>query len=68
MEVIIYFGGVSYLKYSRDLTFKSAMLAGCVPFIPGDILKIIVASISAKYLYPECEKLRLRREKQETEE
>ena len=68
MEVIIYFGGVSYLKYSRDLTFKSAMLAGCVPFIPGDILKIIVASISAKYLYPECEKLRVRREKQETEE
>ena len=67
MEVIIYLGGVSYLAYSRDLSIKSAMIAGCLPFIPGDILKIIVASISAKYLYPECEKLRLRHKKEAKE-
>lgn len=67
MEVIIYLGGVSYLAWSRNLSAASAIKAGLLPFIPGDILKIAVASVAAKYLYPECEKLRLRRKKEAAE-
>lgn len=63
MEVVIYLGGVSYLAWSRGLSASSAIKAGLLPFIPGDILKIAIASISAKYLYPECEKLRNRHKK-----
>lgn len=67
MEVIIYLIGVPFLMFKLDISLKAAMIAGCVPFIPGDILKIIVASVSAKYLYPECEKLDRRRKEVETQ-
>lgn len=63
MEVFIYGIGVPYLAISRSMPMQKALMAGLVPFIPGDILKIAIAAISAKYLYPECEKLKQRRVK-----
>lgn len=57
MEVVIYTIGVGYLVYTRHMTIQKGLMAGFVPFIPGDIIKIVVAIIAAKYIYPEKEKL-----------
>lgn len=57
MEAVIYVIGVLWLKVQRSLTLSQALMGGFVPFIPGDIIKIAVAVIAAKYLYPEKEKL-----------
>lgn len=67
MEVVIYVIGVPFLMFKLNLSFKAAMIAGCVPFLPGDALKIVIASISAKYLYPECKKLENRKKDKDTE-
>ena len=61
MEAVIYIIGITWLKVQRDLTLTAALMGGLVPFIPGDIIKIAVAVIAAKYLYPEKEKLVERR-------
>lgn len=65
MEVIIYVIGVGYLMYQRHMTLQKGLMAGFVPFIPGDIIKCIVAIIAAKYIYPEKEKLIERRKARE---
>ena len=67
MEAIIYVIGVPFLMFKLNIPLKAALITGCVPFIPGDILKIVIASISGKYLYPECKKLDRRRKEVETE-
>jgi len=41
--LIVYVPGVVWLKFSRDLSWTRALLAGFVPFIIGDALKGIVA-------------------------
>ena len=48
--IIIYVPGVVWLKISRSLDWAKALLAGFVPFIPGDILKGIAAVLIAPRL------------------
>ena len=47
---IIYTIGVIWLSISSDIGIKKAFFVGAVPFIPGDILKVIFASFLAKKL------------------
>jgi biotin transport system substrate-specific component len=49
---VIFLFGASYLMHVADLTFSGAMAAGILPFIPGGIIKVILASvIASKYTF-----------------
>jgi biotin transport system substrate-specific component len=41
--LVIYLFGVTWLAYSAGMTPAAAILAGIIPFIPGDIVKAIAA-------------------------
>ncbi len=43
--VICYLFGTIWLAYQSNLSLSAALLAGVVPFIPGDLVKIIIATI-----------------------
>ncbi len=43
--IICYFIGTVWLSYLNKLDFDKALAAGVIPFIPGDIVKIIIAVI-----------------------
>lgn len=45
---IIYFFGVLQLMIVTGMTLFQALSAGMLPFLPGDILKVIVAALLAK--------------------
>ena len=42
--IVLYIFGSVWLAEVANMTFSQAMLAGVIPFIPGDIVKMIVAS------------------------
>ncbi|GCE26720.1 biotin biosynthesis protein BioY [Dictyobacter alpinus] len=42
---IIYALGVSWLAVVAHMSFTHALVAGMLPFIPGDLIKIIIAAI-----------------------
>lgn len=42
--IIIYAVGVPWLAIVMHLTLTQALLAGMVPFIPGDLLKLVIAT------------------------
>jgi biotin transport system substrate-specific component len=44
---VLYAFGTAWLAYQSGLTFQAALLAGVVPFIPGDALKIAVVTAVA---------------------
>ncbi|MDR0601757.1 MAG: biotin transporter BioY [Treponema sp.] len=46
----VYVPGVVRLKFALDGTWSKALLAGFVPFIPGDIIKGVIAVIAAPRL------------------
>ena len=48
--LIVYVPGVVWLKFSRDLSWTRALMAGFVPFIIGDVLKGIAAVLIAPRL------------------
>lgn len=43
--IITYILGTGWLAYQANMTFKAALFAGVIPYIPGDIVKIIIATI-----------------------
>lgn len=43
--VILYAFGTAWLAHQAGLTFVQAMFAGVIPFIPGDLIKIIITLI-----------------------
>ena len=43
-NLVIYTLGTLYLAYVADLSLLKALMAGVVPFLPGDILKLVVAA------------------------
>lgn len=47
---LIYFLGIFWLSFSLNISLKKAIITGLLPFIPGDIIKIIFASLLAKKL------------------
>jgi len=46
--IIIYIIGVTQLSLVTGIGIKKALLIGALPFLPGDILKIIAASFIAR--------------------
>jgi len=43
--IITYALGTGWLAYQANLTFEAALFAGVIPYIPGDIAKIVIAAI-----------------------
>lgn len=68
MEVIVYLIGLPWLKINLSTTWAKALSVGFVPFILGDAVKIAAAALSAKLLYPEFQKVKLKMEEREKEE
>ena len=50
--VFIYLVGLPWLAWQMELSFLSVLTAGLVPFIPGDILKIVVVFFIAPVIQP----------------
>ena len=42
--IVTYIFGTAWLAYEAHMTFNKALAVGVLPFIPGDIVKIIIAS------------------------
>lgn len=40
---VCYLFGTVWLGYQMDMTFTQALAAGVIPYIPGDLLKLIIA-------------------------
>lgn len=68
MEVIVYLIGLPWLKINLSTTWSKALSVGFVPFILGDAVKIAAAALSAKLLYPEFQKVKLKMVEREKEE
>lgn len=54
-SLLLYVTGVPWLAYKLNLTFHKAMLLGCYPYLIGDMLKAIAATIiiiPIRRLYP----------------
>ena len=47
MIIVIYIGGILWLKYRLNITWTKSILVGVIPFIPGDIVKCAAAIILA---------------------
>lgn len=45
-EVIIFGGGVSWLRTSLDVSLGSALRLGLYPFLPGEVLKCLLAALA----------------------
>lgn len=43
--IVTYLLGTAWLSYQTKLTFNAALYAGVIPFIPGDVVKMIIASL-----------------------
>jgi biotin transport system substrate-specific component len=43
--LIIYASGIPWLKFTLEMQWKDAILAGMLPFLPGDAVKIIAAAL-----------------------
>jgi len=58
---LILLPGALYLMYLNSMSFKAAIIAGVLPFIPGDLIKFIISiplalklrPIAARYINPE---------------
>jgi len=49
---IIYICGVSWLSIVTNMTLSKALIVGMVPFLPGDLMKIVAALVIAWKLRP----------------
>ncbi|MBD5544199.1 MAG: biotin transporter BioY [Lachnospiraceae bacterium] len=45
--LVMYVFGTVWLAYQAGLSFQNALIAGVIPFIPGDLAKIIIAALIA---------------------
>jgi len=44
-SVVPYVLGSAWLAYQANMSFQAAVLAGVIPYIPGDIVKIVIATV-----------------------
>lgn len=43
--IVLYAFGTAWLAISLNMTFPAALAAGVIPYIPGDIVKLIIAMV-----------------------
>lgn len=44
--IICYALGTAWLSYQANMDFRAALFAGVIPFIPGDLIKIMLAMLA----------------------
>lgn len=44
--IVAYILGTAWLAYQADMDFQAALWAGVIPFIPGDLIKMILAVLA----------------------
>ena len=49
--------GTIWLSFQADLSFQAALAAGVLPFIPGDLVKIIISMIVGKQIRRRLQKI-----------
>ncbi|MBD5451815.1 MAG: biotin transporter BioY [Lachnospiraceae bacterium] len=42
---VLYLFGTVWLTYQASMTFREALMAGVIPFIPGDLAKMVIAML-----------------------
>ena len=47
---VCYAFGTAWLAYEAHMDFKTALWAGVIPFIPGDLIKMLLAMIAGPVL------------------
>ena len=47
---VCYIFGTAWLAYEAHMNFKAALWAGVIPFIPGDLIKMVLAMIAGPVL------------------
>jgi biotin transport system substrate-specific component len=50
--IVVYALGVGWLKFWTEMSWSKALIVGCYPFLPGDVIKIVVAASLYRVLYP----------------
>lgn len=50
--ILVYIAGITQLSFVAGISLKKAFMVGALPFIPGDIIKAIVASYLTLKLKP----------------
>ena len=48
--IVCYAFGTAWLAYEASLTFKAALAAGVIPFIPFDVAKIVIAIVLGRLI------------------
>ena len=56
---VLYLFGTLWLQYQLSLSFPAALMAGVIPYIPGDVVKLILAIAVATPLKKQLLKARL---------
>ena len=55
--LVCYLLGTIWLSFQADLSFQAALAAGVLPFIPGDLAKIVVSMVIGKQIRKRLRKL-----------
>jgi len=50
--IVVYLFGVTWLSFVTGMGVEKAFVGGALPFIPGDILKVVASTLLAKRLKP----------------
>ena len=48
---VTYTFGTAWMGYSLQMSFGAALAAGVIPFIPGDLVKMVIACIVGPMLH-----------------
>lgn len=57
---LCYLFGTVWLAYQAEMSFSAALAAGVIPFVPGDLIKIIIAMLIAPQISTRLRKAGLR--------
>ncbi|MDD3206157.1 MAG: biotin transporter BioY [Lachnospiraceae bacterium] len=57
--VVCYAFGTVWLAYQAGMSFPAALAAGVIPFIPGDLIKIVIALIAGPQIRKQLVKAQL---------
>ncbi len=68
MEIIVYLVGLPWLKINLSTSWLKTLSVGFVPFLIGDAVKLSTSAVSAKLLYPEFQKVKIKLEEREKDE
>lgn len=49
--VIAYIFGTAWLAYQADMDFQAALWVGVIPFIPGDLVKMVLAVLAGPQIW-----------------